>query len=328
MKTLLRRSLTAVAMLLALSPAVVRAAPALLGVGVQSYDGPAGAFQVLRNGQPVALTPFMPLEVGDQIAVLGAGQQSVSLVIRLRYGDGSTSDASVDAHSSPYCVGAPDGKCSVPASLWASAASGSSDKSVAAWSRVGASIGSLLREANDDYFSARNESLVARGTSSPPSIPMLGASPRPATPIVDGALAFPWFGGVAPFKARLYAGTSPRPIAERSGLTANVVRFESLTLTHGTYRLEIVDAQNREAAATFDVIAKNEVPAPAPELAAALNDPALKQMLTPQALATCEAAALAKQGPQWYLAAYEALLTVPDTFSEARQLRYRLSEGA
>ena len=106
------------------------------------------------------------------------------------------------------------------------------------------------------------------------------------------------------------------------------MRFESLTLTHGTYRLEIVDAQNREAAATFDVIAKNEVPAPAPELAAALNDPALKQMLTPQALATCEAAALAKQGPQWYLAAYEALLTVPDTFSEARQLRYRLSEGA
>ncbi len=327
MKTSLRRSLAVAAILVALSPAAGRSAPALLAVEVQSYDGPASAFTVLRNGQPVALMPFMPLQVGDKIVVPGAGEQPVSLVIRFTYGDGSTSDASVDAHSSPYCVGAPEGKCSVPASLWSNPTSGSS-VSVAAWRNVSASVGSLLAEANADYFSARHESLVARGTSAPPSVPMLGGSPRPATPIVDGALAFPWFGGVAPFRARLYAGTSPRPIVERSGLRANVVRFDSLNLTRGTYRFEIVDAQNREASATFDVIAKGEIPPLAPELAAALDDPSLKQMLSPEAIATCRAAALAKAGPQWYLAAYEALLQVPDAFSEARQLRYRLSEGA
>ena len=281
---------------------------------VYSYEGFAANYAVQRAGKTEPVAPFLPLQTGDRVSVLaatGANGRKLALVLSiggLRY--------TVNASNSPFCIGPKGTGCAANAAL----SSGAANPALTVLKNILASVAPIFGEAQEDAYSSQQEAMTGhrQGTAEPPKIPMLPAAPIARAALKSSALAFAWLDGKAPFKIQLSGGTGCA--ARQSGVSANSATFRNLRIAPGTAcRLRIEDADRQAVSAGFEVVAPQALPGLS--IDQIVNDPDLPADVL-------KAALLARQGRQWYLAAYQAVAdAADDPQHQALQLRSWLAEG-
>ncbi len=306
--------LAAVVALLASTARADESGPAGL---VSDIRGSSGDFRVVRGSQSSPPYLLEPLQLGDEVMVVKPADSK---------GIPNTITLDVNGHlhvltsGAPLCVGkvscepgaATDPDFQSKGSLWGPVLS------------LIALVAPTLREASDDYTSAKSAPLASRGAAAPPSLPILAVTPLAAAPAGLAALVIPISGGVPPLHVRLYAAGGTAPIAEQQIADGNEAHLRPPELGAGTYRVTIDDAANASVTATFAAVDKADIPPPAPAIQLALD---ADQSFIRDAAFVGYAAYLKDQGPRWYLTAYQELQNTSPGFSAAQPLLFRLGEG-
>ncbi len=271
---------------------------------VIDYSGLPKTYCVERAGRCMEPAPLLPLQAGDRVSIVqsAAGENSPTIDLWV---DGAPHV--IDVHNSPFCVGRIGGSCTAALEQQPPVAISSNQK------KMLDSVRTVLRDANSD---AHSQVSFYRGLEHPLLIAML-RSPKRARTGTTAELRFAWLGGTPPFYVTVKRGSEI--VAQREALS-NEARF-NVQLPEGRYELSVRGQSPRPDVENFDVIAARSLPHQSAADATAL------QTLPPQIAVVAYAAWLAKQGPEWYLAAYEALNAVPDDFPPAAQLRLYLTEG-
>jgi hypothetical protein len=282
---------------------------------VSSYNGPASAYHISRNGTSIDVAPLALLQTGDRVSVVSPSDKlGTKMTITLSIGDKLRT---VDS-SRPYCVGASDGVCG----SFSAQGAGPAGAVGTVLQNIFASVAPLFAAAQEDYYSSKVDQMTSRGPPAAPSAPLLRTTPRAGASLNNGALTIPWLSGRAPFHVRLFLGQSNQPIAEKPNVATNEVRFDS-GLVPGTYRVEIEDSSGAKATGTFDVVADSAIPQ--------LSDDEQQELKhLPTSLSVpLSAGMLAKKGPhhEWNFAAYQQLSTAPDSYPNVQPLRYLLIEA-
>jgi hypothetical protein len=286
---------------------------------VSDYNGSSVDYAIKRGGRPIAVAPFLPLVAGDVVRVVVPADKRGPLTITLSI---SGRLYRVDAHHSPFCVGAPSGVCG--RSTVHSIVQTKGSESVASVGVRGVlqgaleSVAPLFRAAQDDFYSSKTHPMSHRGAAAPPAMPLLETSLPRRTTVEAGSLAVPWLGGQAPFHVQLYADGSAQPIAEKSNIERNEARFDSLNVLPGKYRVVVEDARHQSSTGHFEIVSPDALPKHWREQSGELA----------HYPASLRAGLLAHEGREWYLAAYQQLLQAPDDYPNVQQLRFFLTEGA
>jgi hypothetical protein len=279
------------------------------------YDMSASpaAYAIMREGQTQSVADRALLFDGDTVKVLEERDRLgkaaiITLWIRGRL-------YSVDFANSPFCIGSVSSACK-------SQSAGIEGNPIPKifWS-VLESVGSIFEQARQDTYSSQVDQMVARGASSSPTIPMLPASPLAIEPVGSPILAFEWLGGEPPF-AVLIRAPSGQTAAKLQGVEANSVAIEGLHFVPGRYRVKIADAQGRTASAEFACSTRTLPVLSIDAMGDVSGVPAV-------VISSMRAALLARQGREWYLAAYQILATLPDDAQKGQvhDLRFWLAEG-
>ncbi len=307
------RFATAVLLLAAGFVSAARAATPSIG-WVVDINGPPSAYAV--NGVP-GVGAAHALENGDRVSILRATDKGRKLTITLYI---AGKNVVVDAARSPYCVGATDGRCG-------SRSAADSGGFPAVVRSILNSVSSVLRTAQEHYYSAETESNISMGAGKP-ALAIL-ENVEQLTPVTDGTLSIPWLNGSAPFKATLENAQGAAIAAAAQVKTdpvtgASEARFVNLRLEPGSYRVRVADATGAATAPlTFRVIPISQLPKLTPQEMQALGDPLIPVHMR----ALWRATLLKGQGDQWRLAAYQELAPLPDDTQQVPQLRYLLTEG-
>jgi hypothetical protein len=300
-------------LLLAAGFGVARAATPVIG-WVVDINGPPSAYAI--NGVP-GVGAAHALENGDRVSILKAADKGRQLTITLYVAGKSVV---VDAAHSPYCVGSAEGRCGSRA-----AADGGGIPAVVR--SILNSVSSVLRTAQDHYYSAETESNISMGARKP-ALAIL-ENVEQLTPVTNGALSVPWLNGTAPFKATLENAQGAQIATAVQVKTdpvtgASEARFVNLHVNPGSYRVQVADATGAATAPlTFRVISSTSLPKLTPQVLQALDDPQIPAHVR----AVWRASLLKSQGNQWRLAAYQELAPLPDDTEQVPQLRYLLTEG-
>lgn len=279
---------------------------------VLSYAGTAANYSVVRGGKSERVAPFFPLQSGDRITIAGrtdSAGHALQIVLAIG-GERQT----VAAENSPFCIGPKTAGCAGNAQLSAGA-----NPVATVFKNILASIAPIFGEAHDDYYSAQQDAMTGHRGSEPPEIPMLPGAPLARVGAAD-SLTFAWQGGTAPFRVEVLQ--RGRIIAEKPA-AENFVTLSGLRrIRNGIFALRVVDAQRQVAGGAFEVVPPASLPSkPVASLSGAAS------ALGSNA-AVVNAALLARQGRQWYLAAYQMIANVPDDPDhQAVKLRDWLSEG-
>ncbi len=274
--------------------------PAQRAGWIDSFDGPAGGYALIRAGAPQPLGYLTPVQVGDRLEVRAADG-----LLRLRLGEGALTQ--LDQGQSPYSV-PPVG---APPSLWGNLMDWASG-----W----------FTQVHAQGFPARPISAFSKGDDDTKPASGLLYSETVGLPAGQGPLALAWRGGTAPFRIALApAGGGANPAAaatrlEQGGIPGREYRTPPLDLAPGTYRLTIADAAGRSLVTDLLVLPVAELPAPATG--------AFPADLPLEVRATLDAAWLASQedGWGWRLAAYQRVADLRD-YAPADLLRRALVEA-
>jgi len=307
------RFATAVLLLTAGFVSVARAATPAIG-WVVDINGPPSAYAI--NGVP-GVGAAHALDNGDRVSILKSTDNGRALTITLYVAGKSVV---VDAAHSPYCVGLAGGRCG------SSTAAGSGGFSAVVRSIL-SSVSSVLRTAQDHYYSAETESNISMGPGKP-ALAIL-ENVEQLTPVTNGQLSIPWLGGAAPFKATLENAqgaqiTTAAQIKTDPVTGASEARFVNLHVDPGSYRVRVADASGTATEPlTFRVISSSQLPKLTPQVLQALDDPQIPVHVR----ALWRASLLKSQGDQRRLAAYQELVPLPDDTQQVPQLRYLLTEG-
>lgn len=283
---------------------------------VYDYNGPASAYVIERDGRNVPLTPLLPLNPGDRVSVKPAGGAPGSTTKNYIALTIARHPVTLYAASAPYCVGAPDGDCSKRAGPIAAATGGNALENMLTY------LGSILVGPHDDKYADQTESMVSRGSHGAPpiEIPLLS---RKGQRLVAGTrqLALEWLGGTPPFDVSVYRNGVTRALAT-GRVGARAIALPGVTFETGTYRVEIVDAEQQSGVAEFAVVPADAVPKPSRDDETALADPALSADLR----TTLEAALLTRQDANWSFEAYQRVAPLAATCPPAELLRYRIAD--
>ena len=281
---------------------------------VYQMTGKSSAYRINRDGKAESITKRFLLFDGDQIAVSEPKDQSGKPAVITLWITGRLYN--IGFADSPFCVGQ-----AAPGCKSESAGGVQNPVPKVFWSIL-ESVASIVEEARGDAYSSQVDQMVSRGPSAPPSIPMLPSSPLAIQPQSAPILAFEWLGGQPPFAISVVSPSSHQIVTHESGVLPNSVAFKNLQLAPGTYHVRIVDAAGQKARGDFQCVAQ---PLPALSIDGVSED----LQLPPDAIATIRAGLLAKQGVEWYLAAYDMLAPFPDDGpgGQVHALRYWLAEG-
>jgi len=274
---------------------------------IESYTGPATAYEIDRGAQKLSPRLGMTLNVGDCVilhqptnALPSDNANRMTLMI-----DGT--EARVDANAPKYCV--------------AQSAAGA-NAAVAAIGRMFASLGELFQRSQNDYYSEHTTTMQTRGGVQEPVLIYLLQSPHPRVAAGQPKLWVAWLDGKAPYDAALYKKGDASPLSTKTALQERKATFDA-TLTPGTYELQISDASGRHVTADFDAIPSTALPQPPADQMAALQDPAQP----PDLRAALYAAWLVQQSPDWRFQAYQGVAGFAPTSYLARTLSFELAGG-
>ena len=131
-----------------------------------------------------------------------------------------------------------------------------------------------------------------------------------------------WIDGKAPYDAALYKKDDTSPFATKTALQERKATFD-VTLTPGTYELQVSDASGRHVTADFEAVPPAALPQPPAEEMAALQDPAQP----PDLRAALYSAWLVQQSPDWRFQAYQGVAGFAPTSYLARTLSFELAGG-
>lgn len=261
---------------------------------VDSFDGPATGYGVLRAKDKHPVGYFMILYAGDRIEVYEPDG-----LIRIRLGEGRS--IVINKPRSGYLVEA----VGEPPNAW----------------------GNFMRWAGDWFTSLHVEPTperpiigASRGEAATEPASGLLRNERVGLAAGRRPLAVAWRGGQPPFEIELTPEGTAEPTVDQTGVTARHLSMPEVALTPGTYRLRIADAKDAELVTLLDVVASDVVPRPAATIPGDL--PAEVQ-------ASVRAAWLASQGDGWYwrLEAYQHLADLSDYEPAAMLRRALIEEG-
>ena len=296
----------------------VVAAESIVGY-VVDYQGAAKAFEIRRGSQAVSVAPTQALDAGDKVTIVQpADEKGKPNTITLNVAGESVI---VDAQNSPFCVGSQGGKCGAPPQAVTPAITA---MLAGLQNLLSTIVAPALRQAKYQYDVAKSQPLRSRGPGTPPSMPILLATPA-YEPANLAMLVIPISGGNPPLQVALFSGSGTEPIAQQRNLNETETRLAIANLPAGTYRLQVNDASNASASENFVAVATTEVPPP-PEssLSVAMN---ASQAFIRDLAVTGYATFLQSKGPQWYLTAYQELQKTSPDFAPAHDLLFRLREG-
>ncbi len=270
---------------------------------IYSYSGYSDAYRVTRDGKTLAVAPLLWLAPGDRIAIVSP---------RDRFGNPSVITVSVngeltriDAAHSPFCIGAASGICG--SSPVVPSLKSVQNETLAGLRRVLTSVAPVMREAHDSAYSSQVDQMTTQGSVVPPApvIPMLPSAPLAVEPVSAAVVAFGWLGGQAPFTVTIFSLSSSRPLVTQPSVSRNSVTISGVQLTSGRYAVRVEDALGRTAQGAFQCINGDLPPLPIDQIGGGITLPV-------STIAIIRAGLLARQGRQYYLAAYEALASLPD----------------
>jgi hypothetical protein len=260
---------------------------------IDSFDGPANDYAVVRGSETLAARFLMPLLTGDRILVRRADG-----LIRIRLGE--TQTLVLNQAKSPYDVPSVDAPPSVAGNLmrWASA-----------W----------FTELHSEPSPARLINTIGRGD--PATGPASGLFFSDTVGLAAGQrpLTLAWRGGTPHFELRLVRGDETAPLVEQSGIADRTYRTPRVDLRPGRHRLEIQDSLGQKIITDLSVIDTDQVPHPGPD--------AIPADLPDEVRRTVAAAWLASQqgGWVWRLEAYQRIAD-EGTYPPAVLLRSALLE--
>jgi hypothetical protein len=273
---------------------LVGAAAAAMPVGwIESFEGEAEQYQILRDGQRVPVEIFTILLEGDQVVVMSPAGR-----IRLALGDGSLVEE-VRSGSGGYIV-RPAHAPTLPINMmrWA-----------------GRWFTSWHRSQQNGIVPV----YVRKGSSSPILLPPLRDIPDRLQAGVR-PLFLAWHGGHAPYRVSLVRAGVNGFILSVDNVRELRLRSEPLSLSPGSHILTVEDANGRQARAKLLVVSNDELPAAPDELT--------RSGLAPAARVTLFAAWLASREDQrWVFEAYQQASAVATTGSAAELLRNSLERG-
>lgn len=274
---------------------------------IESYTGPASAYEIDRGSQKLSPRLGMTLSVGDCVILhQPTNAQSRDNANRMTLMIDGT-EARVDAANPKYCV--------APSTAGPNAA-------VAAIGRMFASVGELFQRSQNDYYTEHTTTAQTRGGVQEPVLIYLLQSAHPRIAAGQAKLWVAWIDGQAPYDAAIHKKGDATPLAARTALQDRKATFD-VTLTPGTYELQVSDASGRQVTADFDAIPPAALPQPAATEMAALQDPSQP----PDLRAALYAAWLVQQSPDWRFQAYQGVAGFASTSDLARALSFELAGG-
>jgi hypothetical protein len=271
---------------------------------IDSFDGPASDYEVIRGSETLAARYLMPLLAGDRVLVRRADG-----LIRIRLGEMQT--FVLNQAKSPYEV-----------------------RSVASSPTV---VSNFMRWASEWFTELHSEpspapviSPIGRGEST--TGPASGLLFAETVALGDGVrpLSLAWRGGTAPFRVRLMPSADTGAIlVDETGILERTYRTPEVHLKPGQYLLEISDSlENKRVStlenklvSTLDVVEADEVPRADPS--------SMPADLADEVRRTVSAAWLATQkgGWRWRLEAYQQVVDL-DGYPPAVLLRAALQEDS
>ncbi|NEV61612.1 hypothetical protein [Thiorhodococcus minor] len=264
---------------------------------IDSFEGPAKGYAVIRVGQELPVRYLMPLEQGDLVEVRAADGR-----IRIRLGEGK--EISLSHARSRFTVPAP----AAPPTTWGN---------LVRWA------GDWLTALHSDAAPTRTITAASRGETDIPLSSGLLSSERVGWPAGQRPITLAWNGGQPPFQVTVVATADPakEPVLKEIGIRQRIHRTAPVMLEPAEYLLVIADAAGY-AWRTL-VIAGAEEAVPKPPAGSIPDD------LPPEVRTTVEAAWLACQdgGQPWRLTAYQQVADLGD-YPPAALLRRALVEDA
>jgi len=274
---------------------------------IESYTGPATAYEIDRGAQKLPPRLGMTLNVGDCVILHEpTNAQSSDNANRMTLMIDGT-EARVDAANPKYCV---------------ARSTAGADAAVAAIGRMFASVGDLFQRSQNDYYTEHTTTAQTRGGVQEPVLIYLLQPAHPRVAAGQPKLWVAWIDGQPPYDAAVYKKGDTSPLATRTGLQERKTAFD-VTLTPGSYELRVGDASGRHVAADFEAIPPAELPQPPPTEMAALQDPSQSLDLR----AALYAGWLVQQSPDWRFQAYQGVAGFTPGSDLSRALSFELAGG-
>lgn len=227
--------------------ALVASAPALAAqqeVGhIVDFQGPPSGATVKRAaGGSDRLAMYAPLYAGDSVLVLASTTR-----VLVRLGEGAPRWV---------CRTLPAAGCSAGPALRVAAAGSPPSARAVAFRRVGAWLSAAVHGEGD---AGVVHAVLPRGDGV--ALPLLAGRD---VKLVAGtrALELPFSGGEPPFAVRIFRSDVSATVAEAEGMAERVFRSKPVALVPGRYGVEVRDAGNHVARASFGVVAAGDAPKP------------------------------------------------------------------
>ncbi len=157
------------------------------------------------------------------------------------------------------------------------------------------------------------------GTGAPLSLPVLG---EPNAHLTAGTRTFSlfWHGGEKPYQVRVYQEGNETPLIEQQNLQDDHLQQAQVTLSEGTYTVEVRDGAGDTATGTFQVVSASMLPVLPPEF----GDLSQQSTLAPNIKDTLFALWLIEEHEDWEFEAYQLAAPLAGEYYPALLVRQRV----